>query len=262
MSTGVSAKTALLGQKAESFGQKTKAAQNMIRSIKNEEELDIVALRNWLGNMENIAADKQIVSTYFYEENYVAANNLLDLIPDLYNLQGEKLQEFNDYRDLLDLQINLKQESRNIFLLSNSEKAQLMVLADNSSGDAKYAAQSILSFVYGNEYCDCITPIEGGSNKSSSYVYSQDDMAKAMGLGLSVKPNPAAVYSSVDFTLPYSVDQAELHLINSDGKIVYSQKVSGIQGQVTLDIRSYSSGAYIVRLQANDYSISTPLIIQ
>lgn len=264
MASGVSAKTALIGQKAQAFATKTKVAQSMIRSIKNEEELNIQALRNWLVNMENIAADKQIIGTYLYEENYTVANNLLDLIPDLYNLEGEKLQEFNDYRDLLNLQINLKQEDRNIFTLNDSEKSQLLTLADNSTGDAKYAAQSILSFVYGNQYCDCITPIDGGGNKSttSSYVYSQDDIAKAMGLSINIKPNPALVYASVDYTLPISTEQAVLQLINVDGKIVYSQKVSGTQGQITLDVRSYKSGAYIFRLQASEYSLSESLIIQ
>jgi len=262
MATGVSAKTALIGQKAQAFATKTKAAQSMIRSIKNEEQLNVQALRNWLGNMGNIAADKQIVGCYLYEENYTAANNLLDLIPDLYNLEGEKLQEFNDYRDLLNLQITLKQQDRNIFTLNDTEKSQLLALADNSTGDAKYGARSILSFVYGDNYCDCITPIEGSGNKSSSYVYSQEDMAKAMGLSLNAKPNPAMIYTSVDFTLPIGTEQAELQLINVDGKIVYSQKVSGIQGQVTLDIRYYKSGAYIFRLQAADYNISESIIIQ
>ena len=67
---------------------------------------------------------------------------------------------------------------------------------------AQNASQSILSFVYGNEYCDCITPIDGGGNKSSqtSYVYSNDDMAKALGFSINIKPNPAKVYASVDYT--------------------------------------------------------------
>ena len=262
MATGVSAKTALIGQKAQAFTTKTKAAQSMIRSIKNEDQLNIQALRNWLGNMENIAADKQIIGTYLYEENYTAANNLLDLIPNLYNLEGEKLQDFNDYKDLLNLQINLKQEDRNIFTLNDSEKTQLLAFAENSTGDAKYGARSILSFVYGDNYCDCITPIEGSGNKSSSYVYSQDDMAKAMGLSLNAKPSPAMTYTSVDFTLPIGIERAELQLINIEGKIIYSQKVSGMQGQVTLDIRYYKSGAYIFRLQAEEYIVSKSIIIQ
>jgi hypothetical protein len=89
MSNGSSAKTALLNQKALHFNAKTKAAQKMILSIKNEEELDIVALRNWLGNMESLEADKQVVATYLYEDDYSNANALLDMIPDLYNLQGD-----------------------------------------------------------------------------------------------------------------------------------------------------------------------------
>ncbi len=264
MATGVSAKTALMGQKFESFANKTKAAQKMIRSIKNEEELDIVALRNWLGNMESIEADKQIVATYLYEDDYTNANALLNMIPDLYDLQGNKLQEFNDYAELLNLQIDLKQQNRNIFMLTETEKAQLVDLAENSAGDARSGAQSILSFVYGNQYCDCITPIAGGGNKSShtSYVYSEEDMAKALGYRINLKPNPASVYVSVDFTLPISVEQAELQLINAEGKVLQTEKVSGLLGQITFDIRSFKPGTYIFRLLSDKYIISEPVIIE
>ena len=262
ISNGSSAKTALLSQKAQHFAAKTKAAQKMIISIKNEEELDIVALRNWLGNLESLETDKQIVATYLYQDDYANANALLEMIPDLYDLQGEKLDEFNDYVDLLDIQIGLKQQNRNIFMLTEPEKSQLLDLAENSTGDARSGARSILSFVYGNQYCDCITPIEGGNKSSySSYVYSNEDMAKALGFSISLKPNPAIVHTSVDYILPLSVEQAELQLINAEGKIVWTSKVSGVQGQITIDIRSFKSGAYIFRLLSEEYSISESLII-
>ena len=136
-------------------------------------------------------------------------------------------------------------------------------LCVHSVGIHPNSFRDILETYYNNNTCcDCITPIEGSGNKSSSYVHSQEDMAKAMGLRLNVKPNPAMIYTSVDFTLPIGTEQAVLQLINAEGKIVYSQKVSGTQGQITLDVRSYKSGAYIFRLQASEYSLSESLIIQ
>jgi hypothetical protein len=138
-------------------------------------------------------------------------------------------------------------------------------LCAHSVGIHPNSFRDILETYYNNNTCcDCITPIEGGGNKSTttSYVYSQDDIAKAMGLSIDIKPNPALVYASVDYTLPISTEQAVLQLINAEGKTVYSQKVSGIQGQVTLDIRNYKSGAYIFSLQAADYNISKSIIIQ
>ncbi len=138
-----------------------------------------------------------------------------------------------------------------------------LTYAENSTSDAKCGAQNILSFVYGDNYCDCITPISGGNKSTtSSYVYSQDDIAKAMGLSINIKPNPARTYTSVDYILPYSIKQANLQLINVNGQIVYSQKVSGRQGQISLDVRSYKSGAYIFRIKANKYIVSESLIIE
>jgi len=83
-----------------------------------------------------------------------------------------------------------------------------------------------------------------------------------LGYNLTVKPNPARVYTSVDYTLPVGVEFAELQLINIEGKVVSTKKVSGAQGQITIDVRNYKTGAYIFRLFSNEYSISESLIIE
>lgn len=94
-------------------------------------------------------------------------------------------------------------------------------------------------------------------------IFAQQDLQSCTNKALiQADPNPAMIYTSVDFTLPIGTEQAVLQLINAEGKTVYSQKVSGIQGQVTLDIRNYKSGAYIFSLQAADYNISKSIIIQ
>jgi hypothetical protein len=106
------------------------------------------------------------------------------------------------------------------------------------------------------------TPISGGNKSAtSSYVYSKDDIANAMGLSIGIKPNPARVYVSVDYTLPISIEQAELQLINTEGKIILTKKVSGIQGQVSIDVRNFKTGAYILQLISDKYSVSESLII-
>lgn len=66
----------------------------------------------------------------------------------------------------------------------------------------------------------------------------------------------------LDFTSPVGVEQAELQLINAEGKIVWTKMVSGVQGQITIDTRSYKSGAYIFRLLSDKYIISEPVIIE
>lgn len=88
-------------------------------------------------------------------------------------------------------------------------------------------------------------------------ILSQTSNAK-----FSVYPNPASVYVSVDFTLPISVEQAELQLINAEGKVLQAEKVSGPLGQITFDIRSFKPGPYIFRLLSDKFIISEPVIIE
>jgi hypothetical protein len=83
-----------------------------------------------------------------------------------------------------------------------------------------------------------------------------------MGLSINIKPNPATVYSSIDYTLPIGTKQAVLQLINVEGKTIRTESIVGTQGQITFDVRNYTSGAYIIKIQAGDYNLSKSFIIQ
>jgi len=97
---------------------------------------------------------------------------------------------------------------------------------------------------------------------STNNHYSDEDIASAIGLSLVVSPNPAKIFASVEYTLPIGYEQAELQIINAEGKIVFVENVTGTKGQIATDIREFKSGAYIFRLITNKYFVSEPLIIE
>ena len=101
-----------------------------------------------------------------------------------------------------------------------------------------------------------------GYTRAENISAGATNIAHAMGLSIGIKPNLATVYSSIDYTLPIGTEHAVLQLINVEGKIVYSENITGKIGQITLDIRRYNSGAYIIKIQTDDYSLSKSFIIQ
>nr|WP_253916449.1 T9SS type A sorting domain-containing protein [Lentimicrobium sp. S6] len=162
----------------------------------------------------------------------------------------------------MNIQIGLGQQGKNIFNLSNADKAQLSDYANYSTGSAKYGAQSILSFVYGDEFCDCVSPVGKSDKGTESFSYTENDIASAIGLSVVVKPNPANVYASFDYELPIGYEKANISIINTEGEVVYQDKLTGSIGQLTLDVSNYKSGAYLYKIQVGKYTYTETLIVQ
>jgi hypothetical protein len=64
----------------------TLAASDIVRSILNDSIANPIALREWLGNMEDIQSDRQIIASYMEEGNDEAAFALANMLPSLYGL--------------------------------------------------------------------------------------------------------------------------------------------------------------------------------
>ena len=93
-----------------------------------------------------------------------------------------------------------------------------------------------------------LTPLTCLSAESSYDLLSYDDN------GLSVYPNP----SNGLFTLEsrYDLDMVSLTIHTMDGRLVGEGKIDTLSSQKTLDLRSFSEGTYILRIESNLFRIS------
>jgi hypothetical protein len=71
VSGNTSYKTILLDEMAGYYAAKSRAAQNMIRSIVNDTVFDADGYRNWLDNLGGINTDRQIIASYIQEGDQV-----------------------------------------------------------------------------------------------------------------------------------------------------------------------------------------------
>ena len=170
LAEGTTYKTALQQQMAGYKHAYTRAAHDIIRSNLNDTVADYVELRNWLDNLGGITSDRQIISSYISEENFTDAFTLANMLPQLYNLQGNELTEHNYYIDMLNLHQTLYQEGRNTFQLDSTEKADLVFIAANSTGVAGAQAKSILEGVYNEYYVNCPEADGTAGYKSSNII--------------------------------------------------------------------------------------------
>ncbi|RLD85200.1 MAG: hypothetical protein DRJ02_10810, partial [Bacteroidetes bacterium] len=123
-------KTILKSQISDYLHKKVASAQDIIRSILNDSILDRYELRSWLDNIGGYIVDQQIIASYLQDEKYDSAQTLLNLLPSLYQLEGEDQVAYDDYKAFIEMQINVFQQKRNIFSLGSSELNMLIDLAN------------------------------------------------------------------------------------------------------------------------------------
>jgi hypothetical protein len=260
LSFGVTYKTILKRQIAGYHAGKTKAALDIIRSILTDTITDMQQYRNWLDNLGGIQADKQIIDSYLSEGYYTDAQTLLNLMPTLYELDGQALMDYNDYKSLMLMQVDLEQQGSNICELDSAEIAVLVDYAENSSGEAKYMARGILNFAYGFNYCDCIVNSDSSFMKSSK-AFPSKSFDMMFGLEVTVKPNPAGEWTSFNYKLPYNSTEGIIEITDVSGALIERFTVTGKEGQKVWDTRNIKSGVYFYTINVSGNNKSGKIVI-
>ena len=260
VSTGTTYKTVLHRQMANYNRLKTRAANDIIRSLLNDTVTDYTELRNWLDNVGGIRADEQIIASYLQEGNYTDALTLANMMPALYGFEGDEITEHNFYMDMLSIQISLAQQGRNIFELDSTEVINLIFIADNSTGTAGAQVKGILEFAYGYEYCNCLNISDTSGYKSSGMI-NQNAFEKLYGFDISVEPNPAKEWAVFNYTLPDSETKGIIKISDVSGKLVTALTITGKQGQKVWDTRKIKSGVYFFTLNVSGFNKSGKIVI-
>lgn len=265
VANGTTARTVMQNRMAAYRGEYTRAAGDIIRSLVNDTVLNISELRGWLANMKDIYADRDIITTYVDEGDFTNALTLANMLPSLYGLTGNDLVEHNDYVELLELYRDLHNDDRNIMQLDSTERAQVERIALQGSGYPQAMAQAVL---YGTDWesyaenpfdCPTLTLLQGGQR--GGYAFTPEDLGKAFGLSISVKPNPATTWAAVDYTLPAKLSKATITVSNALGVTVMSIELNGNQGQKVLDLRGLADGVYLYTIKCGEYVQTGKLVI-
>ena len=258
ISVGTTYKTALLNQMGLNKRKQLNAANRIIKSLINSEEQNVEVIKGWLANRENLQSDLQIAGILIKEGNYSSANELLNSLPDIYDIDGDALDLYLDDKYLLTLKMNLLQENRTLSQLNSAEIAQLETIADNESGMAKAAARIVLEAFYGyDEYCDCMS--EGGSKSTNAGSLKMEEESP---LKIEASPNPATHYVDFYYELSEIDKEGVISISDVNGKIIQIFKIKYIKGIQAWDTRNIPAGSYIYTLKTKYFEQSDKLIIQ
>ena len=268
VANGSSARTVMQNRLSAYRGTYTRAAGDIVRSLVNDTAVDLTELRGWLSNMGDIHADRDIIATYVDEGDFTSALSLANMLPTLYGLVGNDLTEHDDYVELLELYRDLYADGRNTMQFDSTERAQVERIAHYGTGYPQSMAQAILHGTDWESYsdnpfdCPTLTLPEGDrGGKAGGYTFTQEDLSKAMGMSINVKPNPASTWTAVDFILPADATKATINVTNALGIAVFSSELNGNQGQKVLDLHHLSDGVYVYTVQCGEYVQTGKLVI-
>jgi hypothetical protein len=261
VANGVTYKTILQEELAGYYAAKIQAAQDIIRSILYDTVFDVDEYRSWLDNLGGMDADKQIIAAYLYENDTSSALELLDLIPDIYNLGGQELDEFNDYRSLLELQIGWNAEGKSVLLLDSLDIGLLEDYAVNESYQAGNIARNILEYTNYQHYCNCLENTDSSYYKNTRVnpLYKADNQD---GIFVSVEPDPAKTWIAINYKLPNEESTGMVTISDISGRIISLIDVSGKIGQKVIDTSSLGSGIYYYLLSSSGFTKAGKFIIQ
>ncbi|MBS4056851.1 MAG: T9SS type A sorting domain-containing protein [Bacteroidales bacterium] len=257
---GITYKTILMQDMADYQAVKTQAANALVRSCLNDSIIDQVYLRSWLNNLDNLNADMQIVSSFMASQDYASAQTMLDLIPSTRSLEGDRLDGFNDYKTLVELQITINQQGRSIFDLDSSEQALVSAIAANPDGKGQLLARNLLTYAYGHQYNNCLPVDDTAALKSTAVLPGSTEVNN--GLDITVMPNPASSWAAFAYKLPSPLQEAVLQISDAQGRHVTSFTLKAWQGQQLWDIREAKKGTYFYTLKAVNQSKSGKLVIK
>lgn len=261
IASGASSRTALVAQIAKYSHDYTLAAGDIVRSNLSDTMANPTELRNWLGNMNAIAADRMIISSYLHDGDSTSAFTLANMLPELYGLQGDDLNDHNDYMRLLNIFQDLISSQRTVYQMTDSEVATVRSITESGIGVSKSMAESLLAEVTDDNDNGCITITEPEGNGTDRGMTLSTSLNDALGFSVSVAPNPATTWTTIDYTLPAKAPKAILTLTNAVGVNVLSKELEGVQNRKVLDLRGLAAGVYIYTIRCGQCVEKGKLVI-
>ncbi|MFA5478381.1 MAG: T9SS type A sorting domain-containing protein [Bacteroidales bacterium] len=165
----------------------------------------------------------------------------------------------NNYMEVLTLSVGMMQTGKTMSELDSTAIAMLDDIAHSNAGTAGAQARGWLESYYGHHFCDCLNITDNQGFKSAAINPAL--LNQALGVKLTVDPNPAREWAAFDYTLPKNTGKAVIKITDATGQVVKVVEVTGTQGQHVWDTREVKPGVYFYTFIVNGIGNTAKLII-
>lgn len=198
-------------------------------------------LTRWIGKMNSVAAELWLADLHLASGDAAKALQLLDSIPNNYNLSIKEQSDVQIYRNIASVLVG-----QPIYELNTTTLASIGYY-DQSGGNAGGLAQNILT-LYGAHYPAQYQFSPGSGQRSAPGHAEVMHEPKNRKEYLLAQPNPASNY--VEFRLQHllEVSGTKLLIMDVGGRIVQSFNLSEEDSLIRWDAEANPSGVYFYQL--------------
>lgn len=250
----------LLAQLAVRRHDRSRAAGDIVRSDLMDTVADLNEIRQWLGNMGEISADRTAIASYVQEGDFDHALALAATLPALYGLSGDELTEHSNYTALLNLYKALHDTQRTIDQMNDNERLLVEAIAENGFGFSKSLARAIMERLGNDPYLTYTCPsLPTGSRGTDGPTEVREQ--KQTDFSVVMTPNPTSSWVGIDYSLPKGCPKATLDLFNTLGVKVMTVQLEGESGSKVAMLGEIPAGVYSYSVRCGDEVLDGKLVI-
>ncbi|MCC7453925.1 MAG: T9SS type A sorting domain-containing protein [Crocinitomix sp.] len=221
---------------------KSYAANQILHAFKNDTTgIEIDSLRYWVNQKNDLLVQTRIIDTYLNEGDYSTATTKLNALESAISSYPMHVQtELTDYVSYKEKMVALLSSGSPLDSLSETDYTFVEAHANESEGIARYQAQELLCFFYGN--CADYAVVFPQTTQSMAQVIPSEktDIKRAF----EVYPNPAKDW--VTIVTPEVEGQAQLTITDLTGRVILVETIS--KNLFNWDTKTMSDGTYLITL--------------
>lgn len=240
---------------------KAEAANMLIRNyLIDEDGIQLAAAKTWLANKGSLDAHFAIVDAWLQEGNVAGTQQALANLPPLVHPPAELQAEYTHFNALKGIQINALQTGLSELQMVNANAPQLKTIAEAGDYYASVQAQVMLNDLAGAGYQpDVVLPSPGQQNLVAPPATG--NILTAETTNLQAVPNPAVQETVFHYRLPEGVEQAQIIITATDGRVVERIAVGAERNQIRWSTKNCKSGLYIYHLVIDTKTISSGRLV-
>ena len=172
--------------------------------------------------------------------------NMLDEVPQEFELTQSEADLQSDYVDFFALLLELRSQGKNIDEVDSVQKSLLYTILRNGNNQLQAYCRNILVRVDSLEYSEPYLFPEPIENKADEIKKPAVNFNTGSQQYFKLYPNPAKEYITIEYLLETDSGVFEIYTISGIRKHAF--KTNMLQGIKTIDLRGWQSGIYVIKL--------------
>lgn len=257
--TAASARTSLESTIAAYNSRQNEIVTRVVASILMDTlPVDSTLFTKWANKLNSPSGDYMLVENLLYNGQTTAANNILNQVPEKYNLSVEEISKHIALMSIYNLSSVLKASNRDASQLKLEEIASLQNIAKGKRCLAKTMANNILELNGVEPEIEEVLYPEKSTEERRSNSKNNGAINAFSGYELKTYPNPA----NEQLTIELTDGMFFLNLINAQGQLVYEYAQSG-NSKINIDTKQFTDGIYLLRvLNKNEVVLNDKITIK